>query len=75
MTFADFKIGPHQSYTCWNTFNSQTADEIVNNDSDMERYANNWSPEAGFHSEALKMHRDGSPKPGLGRNMPFVLTS
>lgn len=62
----------YKKYTFWNAFNSQTADEIVSNDSNMERYANNWSPEAGFHSEALKIHPDGSPKRGLGRNIPFV---
>lgn len=32
----------------------------------MENMANNWSPETGFHSEELKNHRDGYPKPGLG---------
>lgn len=28
--------------------------------------ANNWTPETGFHSKALKKHSEGHPKPGLG---------
>lgn len=32
----------------------------------MEKMANNWTPETGFHSDELKKHRDGYPRPALG---------
>lgn len=42
--------------------------ENFRDDEYMEMMANNWTPETGFHSDELKNHEDGYPRPGSGLN-------
>lgn len=39
---------------------------MFQNNEYLETMANEWTPETGFHSDALRKHKDGYPKAGIG---------
>lgn len=40
--------------------------ESFHSDDYNESMSNEWTPETGFHSQKIKNHKDGYPKPGIG---------
>lgn len=48
------------------SYHYDSRSENFRDDEYTEKMANDWTPETGFHSDELKKHKDGYPRPALG---------